>query len=113
VIVSQYDIYVKDAVFDALSPPILQFAIQSLFTELLSDNAKIFVFFQATQRIVIISQIEEWEVKEHQKLHLLRIYHIVIQSELKSLIGAKVLSLRKSGTCQKTAGSVRFGFLIR
>jgi len=38
-IVSQYDIYVKDAVLDALSPPILQCAIRSLFVELLWNKA--------------------------------------------------------------------------
>ena len=48
-------------------------------------------------------------MKDHLKLHLLHIYHIVIRSELKYLIGVKVLSLRKCGTGQKTAGSVGFG----
>jgi len=36
-------------------------------------------YFTATQRILIGSQIGEWVVKEHLKLHLLHIYHIVIQ----------------------------------
>jgi len=38
-IVSQYNIYLKDAVIDALSPPILQVAMRSLFIELLCNNA--------------------------------------------------------------------------
>jgi len=38
-IVSQYNIYLKEAVIDALSPPILQVAMQSLFVELLCNNA--------------------------------------------------------------------------
>ena len=111
-IVSQYDIYAKDAVLDGLSPPILQFAIRSLFIELLSNNAENLASVEATQRIVIGSQIGDQVVKEHLKLDLLRIYHIVIRSKLKNLIGAKDLSLRKCGTAQKTAGSVRFGFLM-
>jgi hypothetical protein len=49
----------------------------------------------ASQRIVIGSQIREWEVKEHLKLHVLRIYHIVIRSKLQYLIGAKLLSSPK------------------
>jgi hypothetical protein len=40
VIVSQYDIYVKDAVLDALSPPIVHFAMRSLLVELLLNNAE-------------------------------------------------------------------------
>jgi len=91
-IISQYSIYVKDAVFDALLPPILQCAIQSLFIELLWHYAKNEAFFTVTRRMLIISQIEQLEVKEHLKLHLLHIYHIVIWSKLKYLIGAKVLS---------------------
>jgi len=70
------------------------------------------VFFEATQRIVIVSQIGEWEMKEHLKLHLLCIYHNVIRSQLKYLVGAKTVSLRKRGTGQKPAGSVQFGFLM-
>jgi hypothetical protein len=76
VIVSQYDIYVKDAVLDALSPPNRQFVIRLLFVEWLRNNAENYAFFEATQRIVIGSQIGEWEVKEHLKLHLVCIYHI-------------------------------------
>jgi len=59
---------------------------------------------------VIESQIEEWQVKEHLKLHTLGIYHIVIRSELKYLIGAKVRSWQKCGTSQRTAGLVRCSF---
>ena len=52
-------------------------------------------------------------MNEHQKLHLLHIYHIVIQSELKYLFGARVPSLQKYGTGQKTVGSLGFSFWIR
>ena len=51
-------------------------------------------------------------MNEQPKLHNSHIDHIVIHSELKRTIGGKVLSLRKCGTCQKTAVPVRFGFLI-
>ena len=98
VIVSQYDIYVQDAVVDALSRPIVQFAIRSLFVEWLWNNTEDFAFFEATQLIVIGLQIGQREVIKHLKLHLLRIYHSVIQSQLKYLIGAKVLSSRKWGS---------------
>jgi len=112
VIVSQYDIYVKDAVLHAVSPPVLQLAIRSLFFELLWNNAGNSAFFEATRRIVIRLHIGEWEVKEHPKLHVLHIYRIVIQSQLKYIIEAKVLTFRECGTGYKTAGSVRFGFLM-
>jgi hypothetical protein len=53
----------------------------------------------------------EWEVKEHLKLHNLRIYNIVIWSELKFLTGAKVLSSRKWGSvvCKTRPKNRRFG----
>jgi len=70
------------------------------------------VFFKETQQIVIGSQIGEWEAEEHLKLHLLRIYHTVIQSQLKYLIQAKVLGVRKYKTVQKTEGLVGFGILM-
>ena len=79
-IVSHYDVYVNDAVLDALSPPILQSAIWSLFVVSLRKTPNHQPCSTATQRIVIVSHIGEWEVKEHLKLHLLRIYHIVIRS---------------------------------
>lgn len=40
-------------------------------------------------------------MKVHLKLHVLQIYHIVIQSELEYLIGAKVQSAGKFRTGQK------------
>jgi len=91
-IVSQYDIYQKDAVLDAPPPPIPQFAIQSLFVESFRTMHNFWCTFTATQGIVIRSPIREWEVKEHRQLHLLRLYHIVIRSELNCLFGTKVLS---------------------
>jgi hypothetical protein len=68
------------------------------------------MIFEATQQIVIESQIAEWEVKEHLKLHLLHIYYIMIQCQLKDLNAAKDLSFQKCGTIQKTTGSVRDSF---
>jgi len=57
-------------------------------------------------------QIGEQVVKAHVKLHLLHIYHIVKRSELKFLIGTKVLTLQNSETGQKTVGLVRFSSLM-
>jgi len=91
-IVSQYDIYVKDAALDARSLAILQFAIRSAYVESLRKWPNFGHYFTANQHIVIGSKIGQWEVKEHLKLRVLRIYHIVIKSELKYLIGGKVLS---------------------
>jgi len=55
-------------------------------------------YFTATQSILTRLQIRQQEVKKHAKLHLLHIYHIVIWSELKYLIAAKVLSWQKWGS---------------
>ena len=51
-------------------------------------------------------------MKVQLQLQLLHIYHIVIQAQLKYSIGAKVLSLRKCGTSQKSAGLVQFCVLM-
>ena len=88
-------------------------AIQSIFVECLGKNTQSWTSFAVTQRILIGSLIGEQEVKPHAKLNLLHIYHIVIQSELKRLIGAKVPSLQTCETSQRTAGSVRFGLSMR
>jgi hypothetical protein len=93
-IISQCYIYVNYAVLDALSPPVLQFGIRSIFVESLRKIPIFRRYFTETQGILIGSHLDEWEVKEHPKRHNLRTYHIVIRSELKYLIGAKVLSLR-------------------
>jgi hypothetical protein len=95
VIISQYDIYVKDAVLDALSPRNVQFAIQSLSVGALRKMNNFWPYFIPTQQIVIRSQIAEREVQEHLKLHLLGIYQIVIASHLKFCIRAIVLGLQK------------------
>ena len=94
-IVLQHNIYIKDAVLNALSHSVVKVVIQSLFVESLRKTLNHHCHFTATERIVIGSQIREWEVKEHPKLHLLCISHIVIRSQLKYLIGAKVLSSRR------------------
>jgi len=108
-IVSQYEIYIRDVDLDAVSRPSLQFVILSLFFELLWSNAANWVFFAFTRRILIGLQIGDWEVKEHSKLNLLCIYHIVIWSELKYLIGGKVQCLWKCSTSKQITGSV-FGW---
>jgi hypothetical protein len=67
-----------------------------------------------TQRILIGSQIDKCEVKEHTKLHNLHIYHIEIRSELKYLTGAKVLSSRKWGSAVcKTRAKNRYLVAVR
>ena len=112
VIISQYDIYVKDAVFHTLLTSILHFEIQSIFVGSLQKAHNFRRYFPATQRTLIGSHSGKLEVKEHAKPHLFHIYHIVIQSKLKYLIGAKVQSCQNRGTCQKTAGSDWFGLLM-
>jgi len=99
-IVSQCDIYVKDVVLHAHSPPIVQLAIRSIFVQSMQQTTNCRCDFTLSQRILIRLQIGEQEVKEHAKLHLVHIYHIVIQSELKYLFGAKVLSLWKWGSAK-------------
>jgi len=71
VIVSQYDIYVKDTLLYALPPPNLQVAMRSLFVVSLRKTTNFRPYFTATDRIVIRLQIGELEVKEHVSLHLL------------------------------------------
>jgi len=97
-IVSQYDIYITDALLHAPSPPVLWFEIWSIFVESLWKTNYFRHHCTATQPISIRSQIGQKKVKQHAKVHLLRIYHIVIQSELKYLIGAQVMCLRKWGS---------------
>ena len=96
-IISQYDIYLKDVVLHALSLPTLYFAIISIFVELLWNNTNNWAFFAVTQRILTGSQNGDQEVKEYATLHLVHIYHIVIRSELRYLMGAKVCSSRQWG----------------
>ena len=77
----------------ASSPPGLRFAIQEIFVESLGNNAEIRVFLAVTRQILIGLQIGELEVEEYPKLDNLCIYHIVIQSELKYLIGVIYLGV--------------------
>ena len=58
-------------------------------------SLKICPCFTATQRILIRSQIWMLEVKELVKLYNLHIHHVTIQSELRYLIGAKVVGTIK------------------
>jgi hypothetical protein len=57
------------------------------------------VLSKATPQILIGLQIGDLEVKERLKLHLLHIDHIVIQSELRTLLGEKVFAAGPVETC--------------
>lgn len=95
IIILQYDIYVQDAGLDTLSPPVLQFAIQSLFIVSFGETLNFRRYSTANQWIVIRSRIGQWEVRAHLKLHIASINRIVIWSQIEYLIGAKVLSTQK------------------
>jgi len=68
-IVSQYDIYVKDPVLHATAPRGLQFVIRIILVESVGNNAENCEFFAVTQRVLIRLQIGAHEVKEYVKLH--------------------------------------------
>jgi hypothetical protein len=72
------DIHVNYAVFDALIPSVHLFVIRLLIVESLRKTSNFPHYVTSTQRILIRSQIEEWEVKDHQNLHVIQIYHMVI-----------------------------------
>jgi len=90
-------------------------------------SCKIGLHFTATQRISVRSQIWKREVKEGLELHNLHTDHLMMQSELKYLIGAKVVGTVKmeprsgcnpaknrgfmSGPGNKPTKTARFGFL--
>jgi len=78
--ISQCDIYVKEAVLHTLPPTLQQFAIWTIFIESLQKTSNFQCYFRDTRRIFIGSQIGIKEVKEHTKLHVEHIYHIVIWS---------------------------------
>lgn len=86
--------------------------IGSILVVSLWNNAENCSFCVLTQPILIKYQFREWGVKEHQTLHNLRIYHIVIRSGVKYSIAAKDLISQQSGTGQITVGSVAFRFFI-
>ena len=56
------------------------------------------------------SQIAAWKVKEHARVHLLRIDHIVMGLELKYLIAVKVRGSHQSGSavCKTRSKKCRF-----
>jgi len=62
-------------------------------------------FSKPTQRILVRLPIWQREVKERLKQHKLHINHVMIQSELRYLIGAKIVNLKcgvssgKTGPC--------------
>ena len=90
-------------------------------------SRKMGLYFTATQRITVGSQIWKREVKERLEMHNLRTDHLLIWSELKYLIGAKVVRTVKmelrsgynpaknrgfmSGPGNNPAKTARFGFL--
>jgi len=53
-------------------------------------SSEIWCYFTAIQPMLVQTQIWQQEVKERLKLHNLHIDHVLIRSELKYLIGAKV-----------------------
>ena len=72
-------------------------------------SRKISSYSTAIQRILVRSQIWQREVKERLDLHNLRTDHVMIRSELKYLIGAKVggtvnMELRSGYNPVKTRG---------
>jgi len=58
-------------------------------------SLKLSLYFTATRRISVWSQIWKREVKERIMLHNLRTDHVMIRSELKYLIGGKVVGTVK------------------
>jgi len=52
-------------------------------------------YFIATERILIRVQIGDQGVKELVKLHVLRIYNVVIRYECENLIAAKIIATSK------------------
>jgi len=75
-------------------------------------SRKMCLYFTATQRISVGSQIWKWEMKQRLVLHILHTDHVMIRSELKYLIGAKVAGTviwnRSPGN--NPAKTKRFGF---
>jgi len=91
-IVLKYNIYINYTGLDAVPTPVPQVSIWSIFVESLRKEANLWCYFTATNGVLIRLQIAERGLKEYSKLHNLGIHHIVIQSDLKYLIGAKVPS---------------------
>jgi len=56
--------------------------------------SRIYGWLIATERILVRSQIGQREVKERLKLHNVRPNHVLVWSELKYLIGAKIVNLK-------------------
>ena len=94
---SQYDICINDAVLHVLSHFNLPFVIESIFVVALQKTDNFCRYFTATQRTLIRLQCGKLWVREHAIQHVLCLYNIVIQSELKSIIGVKVRSWRNCG----------------
>ena len=67
---------------------------------------------KGTQRIVVRFQIWQQEVKQRVEMHNLRTDHVMIQSELKYLIGAKVVNLKCRVFAGKTGRIATVRFLV-
>jgi hypothetical protein len=72
---------------------------------------KMCLYFTATQRISVGSQIWQQKVKERLELHNLHTDHIMIQLELKYLIRAKVAKTIKRNRGQGTTQPKNCGFM--
>jgi hypothetical protein len=72
--------------------------MRSIFVEQPWKIRNFWCYFTVTQWILLRLQIGDQKLKEHPKLHILHIEHFVIQSELKQIIRAQVLSSQKWGT---------------
>jgi len=69
-------------------------------------------FSKGTQWIVVRFQIWQQEVKQQVEMHNLRTDHVMIRSELKYLIGAKVVNLKCQVFVGKTGPIATVWFLV-
>ena len=69
-------------------------------------------FSKGTQRIAVRLQIWQQEVKQRVEMHNLHTDHVMIRSELKYLIGAKVVNLKCRVFAGKTGPIATVRFLV-
>jgi len=93
-------LYVKHAVFVALSHPDIQFAIGAIIIVSLRINIRLCKYSTAPQQLLLRLQIWDREVKESIHVHMLCMEYCVIRSELRILIAANILSLQKYGSAE-------------
>jgi hypothetical protein len=91
-IISQNHINIYNSVLDSHSLSFLIFVIRSILIKLLQKRHNFQHYVTVTNQILLTLQTGEWEAKEHTKLHNAHIYHILIRSVLKYIIGAQVLT---------------------